>query len=211
MTLRAPALGNFSLKQIVFERHPTAPLWIDNSTWEERPIGSTLAPGEELMGDGPDCILVIVPQPGRYFNPAVYYHHQLIYQGNGSDQALKAVTDFLNASWLQSNDDTRFLEALLTDESVNIRDEGHAVRQGDFVYIWPGESYFNHGPAAKLLFDELSIAININLQFLQYKQLFLERLKLTDIETADDLPKPDSLPAYSLERGLTYRPDSDAH
>jgi hypothetical protein len=192
----APLIEHFRIASISFFRNINAELLLPEFSMDERPIGSPLAEGEEIFADIENAILVSVPTGEHYVNPSVYHRHHIVLAGDSSADALAAAQTFFNASWLQCLDETRFLEDLLVDDVVNLREEGHAQREGDYIFLWAVMSYFEEGPQAKILFSEFVAAVHINLQYIKQKKAFLEQLALHNIRHVAELPADDELPHY---------------
>jgi hypothetical protein len=194
--LVAPLIEHFRIVSICFARNHKAELRLPTFSLDERPTGSPLAEGEEVFVENETTLLVSVPTGEHHFNPSIYHPHQIVLAGDGPAEALAAVQSFVNASWLQNPEDTGFLENLLVNEYVNLREEGHAQREGDYIFFWAEMSYLDQGPQAKVLFSQFAAAVQINLKFLKQKATFFAQLAQRNIEHVDALPVDDELPQY---------------
>ncbi|WP_293912968.1 hypothetical protein [Deinococcus sp.] len=209
---RARQLRGVELEEIHFAVNPGQPLWLPTfSHVDERPANSPLAPGEvvtlEAEDDSGAIWWVGVPDGGRNLNPSRYGSTRLrLSCATGRPEALSALSEFLNASWFHDLDDPGFLTALAAmspGNGVNLRDEGLAIREreGEWVHVWAGESYFGGAAQAHVLMSELRSVAGLCLQFWHLRQRFEARLQTVQHES--ELPTADELPRYQAGHGFT--------
>jgi hypothetical protein len=130
------------------------------------------------------------------FDSWLYQQHHVTLTSMGSPAALAAMNEFFNGSWLQSEDHPAFLESMLTEGGVNLREEGLATRHGDIWRFWPGMTYFDEDHSAEVPHACIALIVAENLKFLHRKAAFLAALRRRDIRTKHDLPPESERPRF---------------
>ena len=204
-------LRDVKLLEIFFRVQPELPGWIQQAApYRECPAGTPLEPGEEMEFEFENDAGELMWWTGRLtgartFNPARYGPHRLRLGARGSAGARRAAEDFLNAAWLQGNAESpdllRDLARLTPGDEVNLREEGHAVRERETVLVWTGLSAF-HGepPQAGIPWNDWTEVLRLNLRFLAARAA-MER-HLGTVLAEEDLPGQDDLPSYRWDIGF---------
>ncbi|MDB5045966.1 MAG: hypothetical protein JWQ08_2016 [Deinococcus sp.] len=126
------------------------------------------------------------------------YPHRVCLNTRGHADAVHVLSEFINASWLQ-DPDLQFLPDLLNlapdGGSVNLREEGTAVRFGERVHIYPMSV---RTPGADVSSAELCEVVRLNLIYLDLQRFWIERPQ------AHALPVL-GLPYYDAKRGFRIR------
>ncbi|UBV44078.1 hypothetical protein LAJ19_14800 (plasmid) [Deinococcus taeanensis] len=207
-----PVLQGVRLLEIAFATVPRAPLWTAQlEAGREVPAGTVLEPGEvvELELETEDRQPVWWtgrPTGTRTANLFRYGPHRLrLSCERGHPAALRAAERFLNASWLQGNADDpgllRALAQLAPGEGVNLRDEGHAVRQEATVRVSPGESAVLPAPVqAVIAWTDWEEVLQLNLLFLEARAAMERRLRAAQRDA--DFPGDADLPRYRADLGF---------
>lgn len=203
-----PAIRGLVLQEIHFVTDLHQPLWEPVAVpVGERAAGSPLAPDEviqmELEDDQGKVIWWIGRLDGtRRANSRRYPSHRLTVRcDQGDPEALRAIQTFLNGSWLQQ--DETYLAALMelaSGGSVNLREEGHVVRDGDRGYLWADTAAFRPDPQVQVVWSEWVALLALNRQFLRLRRKVDEAVSTARTEA--DLPGDLDLPRYHIGRGF---------
>lgn len=203
-------LKDVRLLEISFRVLPGVPIWIQQAApYRECPAGTALEPGEEMEFEFENDAGELMWWTGRLTgartaNLARYGPHRLVLGAQGDAGARRAVETFLNAAWLQGNAESpdllRDLARLAPGDEVNLREEGHAAREGETVLVWTGLSAF-HGapPQAGISWGDWTEVLRLNLKFLAARAAMERHLGMVLVE--EDLPDQVDLPAYRWDVG----------
>lgn len=201
--------------EISFQVWPEVPGWIQQAApYRECPAGTPLEPGEEMEFEFENDAGELMWWTGRLTgartaNPTRYGPHRLHLSARGAAAARHAAEDFLNAAWLQGNAESpdllRDLAQLMPGDEVNLREEGHAVREEETVLVWTGLSAF-HGepPQARIPWGDWMEVLRLNLMFLAARAAMERHLGTVQVE--GELPGQDDLPSYRWDRGFQGDP-----
>jgi len=127
-----------------------------------------------------------------------HYPHRVILKTRGQACAVHALTEFLNASWLQDSD-LDFLPHLLNlsgeGSGVNLREEGTAVRRGERIHIYPMAA---PTPSADVNYAEFCEVVRLNLLYLHLRRFWVDAPLSQALEVW-------GLPYYESGRGFRVR------
>jgi len=200
-------LGVF-LQAISFHVTPGQPLWRPTyHAHRERPPGP-LDEGEEVLveaegPDGQELWWTAHRDGGLCLNPLRYGQHRLTLAcAEGPSPALVALEAFLNASWLQADEEQTFLSSLRNlhgGEGVNLREEGQVLREGDVVLVWPEMTYLAGEAPLRVSWAEFRDILDLNLEFLDRKAGLLTALAALP---PGQFPVDEPLPQYRADLGF---------